>query len=638
MNVLPFLLLTVGLVAILFATWGVLSALRSGRNQEQRDTDTVSTTRTSATSPLVPPSDTHDSDSLYKRANWGTKQQGLPTPRAPSARQSRFATPGTSTPPQAPTDQADSTSHPPKQQPTVPNDTRARPDTPEQDISHAPPASGLSADSIGASPTDGTSSVDGAPRSPLKSDATTSGPNKSSEEVEPTPKPDLDGSSSTKRGNRRMSQYRDQRGKKRRPPLKTVRSPNQNIRSARADIRISLRNAEQRVKLTLMLRRPTDFPDTVRVALNGDEIEVSEYDSDRYDDIDFPHAGDMLGGEIRIRSSTGHQWSRAPRSLHLFSPHPDESGCISCGAARAGESHVIVCKHEDESAVRDIAASVGSPPLVSHLGWTGIPEGWRVFSNYFPRHPATISLPTEFSPLNIDSPTVISLEGGMRIRGNQYADIEPPEIRISELAPKAEVTIDGKPAVLCTGRGWQAEDWDTPGAHRVDIVPGPSRTYNIVADPAAVNGWKFCNSHPDRFGENSCPPWAQAEICGAALKGPLDQTLIAVAGHPCTLTLGTHRGVTYLQPRENFPVSVALVPEPPAYLVSTLGQKRIHGSIEWLGSWNLEEEPVSPDLPWAHVVCLIAARQLSLVGAGSLGKLSWEGSKERARAIRRSHR
>jgi len=389
--------------------------------------------------------------------------------------------------------------------------------------------------------------------------------------------------------------------------------------------------------LSLVLARPEGFPERVTPTVNGNTV-IDAYDAQRYDDLDVPWTSELLVGEIRVYSVEGFQWLRSARRVHVFTADPTEPDLISVGAARSGAVHAVICRSDDAAAVCAAAASAGSPTLTFHDRWRGIPDGWAVLSDYRPSHAADLPLAPELRPLDPGARIQIALKGGLAIRPNVFAEGRPPRIEISSLPEGASVTIGSQPAAQGASGSWEASGWTAPGRHMVDIVPGPSLVYEIVGDPAGAQGWQFWDAHAGRFGNGATGAWARAGICGASVRGPTGQLVLAMEARPILIALGRQSGVVALQQRGDALVSVALVPEPPAFLLSATGQRRSEGRIVWLGLAGVSAGSQRPDLDWAAVVRAASSRRLPLDGADPVGEQAWRKAKERARRLRRRRR
>ena len=434
--------------------------------------------------------------------------------------------------------------------------------------------------------------------------------------------------------------YRDRRGVRRAVTHTPRPSLSSEIPAAEARLRLVLDPVQRSARISVSLMRPQGFPDRIHPLLDGEDS-VEAFDISRYDELHLSWTADLLDEELRIRSREGQQWLRTARPVHIFSESPAESGMISVGAAKAGVYHALVCRDSYQEAVRAAAVSTGSPGLVSHEHWQGIPDGWAVLSGYCPSHATRSSVPEQFSPLDPGNEVAISLSGGLAIQATVYAEGRPPRIGVVALPVGASVTIGGIPAREAPDGAWEADGWDSPGDHLIDIVPGPSLSYQIMADPAATVEWQFWDAHPERFGAESSEPWGRAMICGTAVRGVNSETVVVAASLPILIALGERRHAVPLKPRSDVPGSVALMREAPSFLVAATGMKRKQGRIVWLGSTAKRRSGISPnrrsretlDRQWAEIVRSVAARRLRLEGADPNGELVWRDAKQRARRI-----
>ena len=256
-----------------------------------------------------------------------------------------------------------------------------------------------------------------------------------------------------------------------------------------------------------------------------------------------------------------------------------------------------------------------------------------MLSGYCPLHAAGEALPTQFSPLDPGTEVEISLAGGLAIRATVYAEGSPPRIGVDRLPDGASVMIGGISAKQAADGTWQADGWDSPGHHLIDVVPGPSLTYQIVADPVMNGERQFWDAHPARFGADSHKPWSRAAICGAAVRGTEGEKVIAAASLPVLIALGERRQAVPLIPRGDAPASVAMISEEPCFLIAATGLRRKQGRIVWLGSRAKRGSRSSPDQHWVKTVRSVAARRLRLEGADTDGERVWRNVKQRSRRI-----
>ena len=437
------------------------------------------------------------------------------------------------------------------------------------------------------------------------------------------------------------AQHRDRRGQRRALPSPAAPTSERPLPAeaalrtpAEAKLRLMLHPIRRTATLSAVLARPPGYPDSVTLLL-GEGAEISAYSEDRYDDVDLEWTADLLSREVRLDCKEGYQWLRSGRRIQIFGEVADEPGVISVGSAALSSASAIVCLREDADVVRAAAEACGSPTLVPHDYWSGIPDGWTVLSGYRPTHAAVSGLGTGLTALDPGVGSEIRLSGGLRIRSASFAEGCPPRIEIAPFPSGAIVTIDEQPAELGEDGAWSADGWDRPGDHLVDVVPGPSAAYRVIEDPWAKDGWEAWDAHPGRFGASPHAPWAVAQVCGAALLGPGGEYVVAADAMPSVICLGLRRGAVVLRGRLDAPVAVGLLREPPAFLISASGPRRSQGRIAWLSPSAPSSSIRAIDPHWVAAVRSAAARRLPLDGGGSSADDAWRRARDRARRHRR---
>jgi hypothetical protein len=438
------------------------------------------------------------------------------------------------------------------------------------------------------------------------------------------------------------AQHRDRRGQ-RRPAQPKTATPNEAspmpaavLRTpAEARLRLIIHPVRRTVAISAVLARPAGYPDSITLSL-GAETEVGAYGDARYDDVDLEWTPDLLSGEVRLDSREGYQWLRSGRRIHIFSEQADEQGLISVGSAPLNSSSAVVCIQDDVEAVRSAAAACGSPGLVSHDRWSGVPEGWAVLSGYRPAHAASALLDLHLTTLDPGVGAEIRLSGGLEVRSGSFAQDCPPRIEIQPFPAGAQVTIDGMPAEMSNDGCWRAAGWDRPGDHLIDVVPGPSLTYRIVGDPWTEGGWESWDAHAGRFQPPNDAPWARAQICGASVLGPSGEHIVAAEPMSSVIALGLRRGVAMLRARPDAPVAVGLLREPPAFLISSSGPRRTQGRVDWLVPPTGKQLSRLIDLFWVAVVRSAASRRLPLSADSPTGQEAWRRARARARRHRKA--
>ena len=405
---------------------------------------------------------------------------------------------------------------------------------------------------------------------------------------------------------------------------------------AEARLRLALHPIHQTARLSLVLSRPEGFPERSAIDL-GKRIEFEAFDKSRYDDIDMDWLPETLEGELRFVGLDGFSWLRSARRFHIFSTDPAEPGVVSVSSVKIGADYTILCKQADTEAVAEIAAATGSPELARHNGWQGIPAGWCVLSGYVPKRAAVDIADGSFRPLDPGFDIEIRLSGGLTLRPSVFAEGHAPRIEIPNLPEGVSVTIDSKSAWLSSSSAWEAEGWNSIGTHLIDLVPGPSLTYEIFADPGNLSGWPQWDAHEGRFDGGG--PWARTWICGASICGSNGETVIAHEARPTVVSLGSRDYATMLVPRPDVGVCVGLAAAPPAFLLVSSGPRRHQGEVLWLGlerAHSIASRASSSVVFWANIVRSAVARRLPLRTEGSAGaKEVWRNASRRARALKR---
>ncbi|CAJ5353610.1 Uncharacterised protein [Burkholderia pseudomallei] len=429
----------------------------------------------------------------------------------------------------------------------------------------------------------------------------------------------------------RQAVHRDRRGRHTLQPqpsaeLKRAKRQSSLRPPAEARIRLTLHPIRRTVGLALILLRPADFPEQVTLELNGSQT-IDALEEGQYGDVDLTWDADLLLNEIRVSCAEGYQWVRGARSVHIFAADPTQADLVSVAAAKAGTDHTIICREQDADTVCDIAESAGSARPAALRRSSGIPNGWVVLEGYRPTRAAVVQPAPAFSPLDPGQGIEIALQGGLEVGRSVYAQGRPPCIRIEPMLDGISVRIGGVVAEVSSDGTWKAPGWDAPGQHRIEVVPGPSRNYEIKLDPGTQGGWAFWDAY-GRLTAIDEEPWSRAQICGALLAGPSGERVLAAELQPMILALGVDGMVGALRPRAEAGVSVGFATGTPAFLLASSGRKRHQGKIVWLGlppSSEVATWPSRLSQLWIEAVRSAAARRLAMqADEEGVGQLIWK--------------
>lgn len=443
---------------------------------------------------------------------------------------------------------------------------------------------------------------------------------------------------------RRPARHRDRRGARRADSERAagnrqpdVASPPA-VRQAEAKLRLAVDWNRRTTRLSVVLLRPEGFPDRIEAQVGGSEV-VHAFDNDRYDDVDIDWTPGFLAAELRFTDSKERlEWLRSARPFHLFAATPGEPDLLSVSAARAGVEHAVICREGDIEAVHAAAAAAGSPLPTAIQGWQSIPTGWAILTGYTPEHTFQSQIDSRLRSLDPGAGTEIRLVGGLAIRIGAYAEGQLPRILVEPMPPGCEVFIGGYPASRDDDGSWIAPGWRAPGSHLVDVVPGPSLTYFVLADPGAGGGWEFWDAHPGLVSERGNAPWTQAAICGGRVYAAGDCTVFACESGQSAIALGVRANVQPLTSRADAPAAVAVLRFRPAFLVTSSGLRRHQGRIIWLGGDTSGKPPRMqrvPDLAWVSAVRAAAARRLAVYPDIDAAKSAWRSAAASARRVRR---
>jgi len=340
-----------------------------------------------------------------------------------------------------------------------------------------------------------------------------------------------------------------------------------------------------------------------------------------------------LDGEFRDQDEKEHlEWLRRARAVHIFAAIVGEPDLLTVSAAQLGKEHVIVCREGDADCIEGIANQAGSPALKRFNNYQGVPTGWVVLGGYVPACALSTATDPSFRPLDPGTEIAIVFTGDFEIRNAAFAQGHPPRVLIEQMPPNCEVWIGEERAAISSDGSWQAPGWNEPGRHLVDVVPGPSQSYEILEDPAYGSGWETWTANQGLI--PALPP--DAAICGARVLSPPPRMVLATESASVVLALGARRHVQSLLLRADMPAAIGILPFAPVFLVVSSGRKRTEGKIVFLGNPSnakgSKREVI--DRNWVAVVRTAGARRLPVFPASAAAKAAWGSAVSAARRWR----
>jgi hypothetical protein len=401
------------------------------------------------------------------------------------------------------------------------------------------------------------------------------------------------------------------------------------IRQSEAKLRLTIDEIRKRAHLAGVLLRPEGFPEEIDI----DGFSVQAFDQSRYGDIDLDWSPELLAGELRFKDTAhGLEWIRSARPFHVFAAMPGEPDLMTASAAALGTDCTIVCREEDMSAIEAVTTEAGSPALRRFVGFQGVPPGWVVLAGYSPVR-ALAAPPEWLKPLDPGAEISISMSGGFKIRHAVYAQGEPPLIRIEGMPSNCEVFIDRETAEKQDDGSWTAPGWDAPGSHLIDIVPGPSQSYDVMADPAFGAGWEPWKAHDSL----AVPLAGVAAVCGAMVFCPDGRMVLATEAASSVTALGAEQQVKALSLRRDAPAAIAALLFEPLFVIISSGGRRANSKILVLNFRTAQPErrPAQYDRRWASTVRDLAARRIPVRPQTPAADATWRSATRQARRWRR---
>ena len=431
--------------------------------------------------------------------------------------------------------------------------------------------------------------------------------------------------------------FRDRRGGRRTitSQVNDTPKPEQKVgvgmRQAEAKFRLAIDPIRRSILLSTVLARPEGFPESINVDPASGPTQA--FDQARYDDIAAIWTPDLLGGEFRVRDESQQlEWLRSARAVHIFAATVGEPDFLSVSAAQLGSEHAIVCPEADVESIEALAIQAGSPALRRYPNFQGVPAGWSVLGGYFPSGALSSLQDLRFRPLDPGAEIRIVFIEGFEIRNAAFAQGHPPRVLIERMPPNCVVWIGSERAAISDDGGWQAPGWDKPGKHLVDVVPGPSQSYEIIADPAHGSGWETWTANPD-LAPALVP---DAAICGALVVCLQERMVVATEPASVVLALGARHHVKPLFLRPDKLAAVGVLPFAPAFLIVSSGRRRTEGKIVVLGNPETVQgsKREAVDMHWVAAVRAAAARRIPIYPATAAAKAVWNSAANAARRWR----
>ena len=281
--------------------------------------------------------------------------------------------------------------------------------------------------------------------------------------------------------------------------------------SATFDLRV-LFDRHGGCSISLLPRRPPEWPEAVRVSTPADSFELDPLQEGWYEEIQPNDLGGVLRqGVVGVDPDQGTEWQLTGREVFTLAGRSGLRGFVSCPRLEIGRDHVVLC-HSPR--VQDVEAALHEAGC---SGWTrllgeGVPSEWTLLRHVVPSR--AVAQNEASNILNILRPVPeidIELEGGIRVDHNNWLLGCHPTIRIYGAQDHLQdVVIDGQAATSDASGGFSVLGMTELGDHQI-WCSGITKRFSIVNRPLPSQLWSAYrfDSGSKREAFTVCGPFVQ---------------------------------------------------------------------------------------------------------------------------------
>ena len=332
--------------------------------------------------------------------------------------------------------------------------------------------------------------------------------------------------------------------------------------------------------VSLLAKRLPEHPERLTVFGESGEVELLELQEEWYEvDVAAGLSELLRTGFVWTDRETGKEWLLSGREIFVLAPGTEHRGFISCPQLAVGRDHLVLCSATQVPAVEEALREAGCSSWTQLGEEDGVPVGWKVLRAVTPRLPVPRSNDNDILNVLRPLPDIeIALEGGIRLKHNQWLLGHPPDIHVYGDQHTGGAMIDGQEAVRFDQTGYTTPGWDTEGEHQI-WCGNTNKSYSLIRGKSS---WDFWPAHSlSLFG----PTNENQEL---ALCGPLVRSG-SVDTHP------GQRG-TFLVPPSN-PVLLGAQPGEVYFAYRRLDVRGAQclGSPPFEPVWALPAQPLQGD-------------------------------------------
>lgn len=223
-------------------------------------------------------------------------------------------------------------------------------------------------------------------------------------------------------------------------------------RSARIEVRVSVRRGGRRFQYELYPRAPADFPGgEYRNGISGVSLERVPGTA-WFGPLPDHLAREALGAGIYLRNGRYALRLGGARAM-VLEKNEELGGWVSCPRIVAGQEHMVLCHSTLSGRVEERLRRAARPGWARAAGTSGLPSSWVCFRGV--RIAGHAQAAAEDGDLDCLLPrwrAGISFSGGLKIAGDAWLSGGEPAVTVTASEEQATpVLLDGEPAGSLSG-------------------------------------------------------------------------------------------------------------------------------------------------------------------------------------------
>ena len=408
-------------------------------------------------------------------------------------------------------------------------------------------------------------------------------------------------------------------------------------------------------RVTLLPRRPQGLPEKTHVSSQGRHVPLVALEEGWYQDVEPDNLSELLlEGIVWTDPSTGQEWVLSGREVYVLSAAPTHRGFMSTTRLVLGRAQVVVCTTSLQKTVEQVLNESGCSNWTGVTHHQGAPSGWVVLHGLCPTRSIPFSDDRDIVNILRPLPEVrIQLDGGIRLRHNNWLSGHPPSIHVYGDLDKADaILIDGHKAESSDTNSYTAPGWDSDGNHQVSCG-AKTASYSLIRSEPNRELWPAHSfGHSRQHAPISiCGPVVCCFPSNAPQDLPVTSNVVPVpASNP--VLVGRHPGEVFAASPRNDLLGAPCVLSPPftpiwAIPADPLRCHKPSSRIQLVGDLAEPQGPSPYDAnsiqsdslhKWCAFILDSGRKGLQVGPADPLVESLWRRYKETARQLWKNHR